>query len=83
MKSFIVYILYSAIRNRYYVGSCADMGVRFQQHNTGRNKSTKSGVPWIIVYQEGYATQPEARRREAEIKNKKSRKYIEWLVAQK
>jgi hypothetical protein len=27
-----------------------------------------------------YATRIEARRKEQEIKNKKSRKYIEWLI---
>jgi putative endonuclease len=77
---FYTYILYSASADRYYVGSTADMNVRIEQHNAGRNKSTKAGKPWSIQYTETFATLSEARKREIEIKNKKSRKYIEWLI---
>ena len=76
-----VYILYSASLDRYYTGSCEDINVRIAQHNTGRNKSTQSGVPWEIKYTEEYATRSEALAREMEIKKKKSRKYIEWLIS--
>ena len=79
IMSFFVYILYSSTRDKYYVGSCSDPHIRLQQHNSGRNTSTKYGMPWIRIYQETFETQPEARRRELE--NKKSRKYIEWLIS--
>ncbi|MEJ5350393.1 MAG: GIY-YIG nuclease family protein [Melioribacteraceae bacterium] len=46
-------------------------------HNSGYNPSTKSGVPWELVYVEEYETKKEAFNREEEIKKKKSRKYIE------
>jgi putative endonuclease len=74
------YIIYSEKTNRYYVGSCQDMEVRLAQHNAGRNTSTKAGAPWELRYSETYPTSQLARKREAEIKKKKSRKYIEQLI---
>ena len=78
---YYTYILYSSSSDRYYVGSCDDITIRLAQHNTGRNKSTKSGIPWIVNYTETFSSRSEARKREIEIKKKKSRKYIEWLIS--
>ncbi|UEG50144.1 GIY-YIG nuclease family protein [Ferruginibacter lapsinanis] len=77
---FYIYILYSVTSDKYYVGSTGDLEVRLDQHNNGRNKSTKHGVPWIIKYTETFVLQVDAIKRENEIKKKKSRKYIEWLI---
>jgi putative endonuclease len=79
--SFFCYIIFSEKTNKYYVGSCANMDIRIQQHNSGQNISTKSGIPWKVVYTETYNSNAEARKRESEIKKKKSRKYIEWLIS--
>ncbi|HLK31196.1 MAG TPA: GIY-YIG nuclease family protein [Puia sp.] len=79
--SFKMYILYSAKIDRYYIGSCEDINIRILQHNSGRNKSTKSGVPWEIKYIEEFQSRAEAQSREIQIKKKKSRKYIEWLIS--
>jgi putative endonuclease len=79
--NFFCYILFSEKTNKYYVGSCSDITVRLLQHNSGRNSSTKSGIPWKVVYTEAFDSNAEARKREAEIKKKKSRKYIEWLIS--
>ncbi|MDX2001405.1 MAG: GIY-YIG nuclease family protein [Chitinophagales bacterium] len=75
------YILYSTTCDRYYVGSCTDLETRLGQHNSGRNKSTKGGEPWELKYQETFADRPSAVRRELEIKSKKSRRYIEYLIS--
>ena len=77
---YIVYILYSATLDKFYTGSCQDIDTRIQQHNDGRNKSTKAGKPWIVKYTEVYKTLIEARKREAAIKRMKSRKYIESQI---
>ncbi|MEI6456411.1 MAG: GIY-YIG nuclease family protein [bacterium] len=47
---YTTYIQYSSSRNRFYSGHCEEMTKRFEQHNSGRNKSTKSGIPWKIVF---------------------------------
>jgi putative endonuclease len=77
---YIVYILYSATLDKFYTGSCQDIDTRIQQHNDGRNKSTKAGKPWIVKHTEVYNTLIEARKREAAIKRMKSRKYIESQI---
>lgn len=77
---FYIYIIYSGKTDRYYVGTCKDVSLRIQQHNAGRNLSTKAGIPWCLKCTEQYGTHAEACRRELQIKKKKSRKYIEWLI---
>ena len=78
---YYVYILYSPVANKYYIGSCADIENRIKQHNSGRNKSTKSGIPWDIKKIEEYPTLTETRKREFYIKRMKSRKFIELVIA--
>jgi len=75
-----VYILYSNKINRYYVGYTDDLDWRLERHNKGWGKYTKRGIPWKLVYSETCNFKTEAIRREKEIKNKKSRKYIEELI---
>ena len=77
---YYIYILYSEIYDRFYVGSAEDISSRFERHNKGMVKATKPYIPWLMLYFEEYSSRSEAMKREKEIKNKKSRKYIEWLV---
>lgn len=74
------YILYSSKLNKYYVGSTTDMLRRLAEHNRGKEKFTKTGCPWILVYKEDFPELTEARNREKSIKIQKSRKYIELLL---
>ena len=76
-----LYILYSSQWDRYYVGSTNDIKRRITEHNNRHTPSTRGGVPWELVYQETYETKGLARGREKEIKSKKSRKYIEYLIS--
>ncbi len=63
------YILYSKRRGRYYYGHTSDVDIRLKRHNEGWTKSTKSGIPWKVVYCEQYPTKSEAIKRELEVKN--------------
>ena len=80
---YFVYILYSKEFDRYYVGQCEDLFARLTRHNAGAVLSTKAYRPWEIVYSESYPTRSAATIREKEIKKKKSRKYIAYLLSQK
>ena len=42
----------------------------------------KKGIPWVIVYAEDFYNKSDALKREREIKNSKSKKYIENLIEQ-
>jgi len=80
---YFVYILYSKKYDRYYVGHCEDMVVRLRRHNNKGVPSTKFYVTWELVYTENFISRSSASAREREIKNKKSRKYIDFLISQK
>ena len=75
-----VYILFSQKLNKYYVGSTSDLNRRLSEHNRGKEKFTKTGLPWQLVYFETCELLADARKREKEIKNRKSRTYIENLI---
>ncbi|OYU55766.1 MAG: excinuclease ABC subunit C [Chitinophagaceae bacterium BSSC1] len=79
--NFTVYILYSEKNKKYYVGSCQNIEERLNRHNTGRNKSTHSGMPWKLMYQEHFDTRANAVTRENVIKKMKSKKYIEKIIS--
>ena len=80
MVKWFTYILYSSKINKYYVGVTDNLKWRLDRHNLGWGKYTKNGIPWELVYQESLISKFEALKREKEIKNKKSRKYIESLI---
>lgn len=77
---YYVYILFSEKFNRYYIGHCEDVSIRLARHNSKMVPSTKAYAPWLLVYTEIFSTRAEASAREKAIKNKKSRKYIEYLI---
>ena len=82
INMFYVYILMSEKNGRYYVGYSESPERRLFEHNSGKVKSTRPHRPWRKVYSESYLSETEAMRRELEIKAKKSRSYITWLIAQ-
>ena len=77
---FFVYIIYSSKRDRYYVGYTSEIENRVAKHNSGSTTSTKSGIPWELVYREQFNSKKEAIKREKEIKKMKSRIYILKLI---
>ncbi|MDZ7658334.1 GIY-YIG nuclease family protein [Fodinibius sp.] len=78
---FYTYILYSESLDQYYTGYTS-VGVkeRLRKHNKGGNRSTKSGIPWKIVYVKSFATKTEAIKWENFIKRQKSSVFIEKLM---
>lgn len=79
---YFVYILFSPKTNKYYIGSTDDLEARLRDHNSGATPSTKSAAPhWEIKYTEPLPDRSLALKREIEIKRKKSRKYLEWLIS--
>ena len=77
---FYIYILYAKGFDRFYIGHCEDVALRLQRHNNRMVPSTKPYIPWLLVYFEEFVSRAEASNRELEIKKKKSKKYIEYLV---
>jgi len=79
---FTVYILFSAARNRYYIGYTGDvMQERLRKHNSDHKGFTGGTGDWEIKHTELFATKEEAMVREKQIKSWKSRHMIEKLIA--
>jgi len=53
-----------------------------RKHNANHKGFAGSVADWRIVYTEAYSDKASAINREKEIKKRKSRKYIEQLIAQ-
>ncbi len=77
---YIVYVLYSSLRDKYYVGSTNDLECRLRRHNTNHKGFTGKVGDWKVVYHEGYSEKTLCLKRELEIKKWKSRKRIESLI---
>jgi putative endonuclease len=83
--SYFVYILESESTGVFYIGHTDNLSRRIIEHNDPDYQGTKYTKlhkgPWNCVYKEEFSTRSEAMRRERQIKAKKSRNYIEYLVA--
>jgi len=78
---YLTYILYSNKTNKYYIGYTSNIETRLEKHNLGGTTSTRSGRPCKLMYFETFDNKTDAIKRENEIKKKKSRKYIEYLIS--
>ncbi len=63
-----VYILKSKKDGCLYTGSTNDLNRRLSEHNSGLVFSTKSRVPFELVYYEAYKSEEDARYREKNLK---------------
>jgi len=79
---YIVYIIYSASLNKFYVGYTGDeMNVRLKKHNANHKGFTGRNADWMIKYTEEFETKYDAMKREKEIKGWKSRLKIQKLIS--
>jgi len=70
------YLLKSLHKNWIYIGSTRDLKQRFNDHNSGKVKSTRFYSPFKLVYYEAYENYTLARSREIELKRKGQQKEI-------
>jgi putative endonuclease len=77
---FYFYIIHSIKLDQYYLGHTQDLQNRIYRHANSGSKSTKKSKDWKIVYFEEFQSRSEAVRRERQVKHKKSKKYIKWLI---
>jgi len=65
---FFAYILKSTKDQRLYIGATRDLRKRLKEHNSGGVRSTKSRIPFKLVYYEAYAAEEDAWHREHNLK---------------
>jgi putative endonuclease len=78
---FIVYILFSKSKNRFYIGFTSDLEQRLIRHNQKSKGFTGNVNDWKVVYIENYNTKEEAQKRELQIKSWKSSVKIKALIS--
>jgi putative endonuclease len=66
-----VYIIKSQSKNWYYVGSTNRLKLRICEHNDGKVKSTRSYLPFTLVYKRSFEEEKAAREYERLIKDKR------------
>ena len=78
---YAVYILYSEILNKFYIGHTRDdLNQRIRRHLSDHAGFTAKAKDWQLVYQEIFEHKSDAARREREIKNWKSSIRVRALV---
>lgn len=73
---FYVFILFSPVVDRYFVGSTSNLEKSISRHNSGKNKHTKSGIPWNLVYKISFESRKESIKKEEEIISSPDRKHL-------
>jgi putative endonuclease len=66
---FIVYILFSETKNRFYIGYTSNLEERIIRHNQKSKGFTGNTNDWRVVCVEKYKTKEPAQQRELQIKS--------------
>lgn len=78
--NFTVYILFSELKNRFYIGFTSNLAERIVRHNQKSKGFTGNVNDWKIVFTEIYEFKEEAQKRELQIKSWKSKIKIQALI---
>ena len=78
--AYYVYILQSLKDNKFYIGSTSDVEERLRFHNSGKQRSTKGRIPFIVVYSEELPDKGKALKRENQIKSYKGGEAFKKLL---
>ncbi len=71
-----VYILYSRSLKKHYVGQTQDLTNRLDRHNNGREKFTKRGTPWELIWSQYCLNRSEAIILERKIKKRGASRFL-------
>ena len=71
-----VYVLRSQKNGHLYIGMTNNLERRLEEHNTGKNRSTKAYIPYKLLTFEKFKTRVEARLREKYLKSSVGRRFI-------
>jgi len=70
-KPYLVYVLWSEVCHRFYIGISEDPQKRLEQHNQAGRGWTARYAPWQLVYSEPCDDYSAAKRREQQLKAQK------------
>ena len=80
MKFYYVYILQSLTKDFIYVGFTHNLRQRFNEHNSGKEFSTKPYTPFELIHYEAYRNEKDAKRREEYFKTTKGKTTLKTML---
>ena len=81
MVFFYTYVLHSLKDGDHYIGYTNDLRKRLEEHNLGKNISTRPRRPFRLIYYEACLNQDDAKQREKYLKNTIGRRYLARRLA--
>jgi putative endonuclease len=77
---YYVYVVQSQKTSELYTGFSADLKIRLITHNKGLVYSTKSAVPWELIFYEAYRHADDAKRREKYLKTSQGSRLLKRML---
>lgn len=77
---YYVYVLESINTDELYIGFTANLKKRFQEHNDGKNFSTRQNKPWRLIRYEAYLNEQDALRREKYLKTNQGSRLLKRML---
>ncbi len=74
---YYVYLLKSLSDRGWYTGFTEDINRRFEDHNFGKNVSTRARRPFVLIYYEEYLYKLDALGREKFLKSGSGKRFLE------
>ena len=78
MKCF-VYILYSELFDKFYIGQTDNVETRLARHNAGTERATQPYRPWILKWHVEKPSRIEAMKLEKKLKNLTKQRIIQFI----
>jgi putative endonuclease len=71
-QPYFVYVLWSDVGMRFYIGLTEDIDHRIEQHNSGKSRwTTRYAGTWMLVWRQQFSSLGLARRFENRLKKQK------------
>ena len=80
MVFFYTYVLLSLKDDAHYIGYTNNLRKRLEEHNSGKNLSTKSRRPLKLIYFEACLNEDDAKQREKYLKTGIGKRFIKYRL---
>ncbi|MEE1962246.1 putative endonuclease [Flagellimonas taeanensis] len=77
---FYTYAISSLERNYIYVGITSNTERRLNEHNSGKNKTTRPYRPFELIFEKDFQTRAEARIEEIKLKSGFGKEFLRSLI---
>ena len=77
---YYVYILKSGLDGDLYIAYTTDLRKRIRRHQNGEVQSTKSRLPFELIFYEAYKDNADAKRREKYLKTSKGKSTLRLML---